>query len=200
MKSVRIVSMFLFLLIMFGISSPLMAEGDIRVHGTFGAGLTNGGDTLGTLVYTTGDSADLKAGGLFHLYGGLILEKPQSPFMMKIALGWHFDQVSAVNGSAEFDRYPLDIIPYFRNGRVRMGAGLTYHLNPKYDDSDFPNGDVFKFKNAAGLALEFGINLGVTDTHWIDLRIVSIDYELKDINTTSKVDGNHFGVYYSGMF
>ena len=180
-------------------SSTSWADNDVRVHGLFGAGLTSGGDTLGTLTYSTGYSADLKAGGLIHLYGGIMLEKPQSPFMMKFALGWHFDQVSARNGSATFDRYPLDIIPYFRTDKIRVGAGLTYHLSPKYDASDFAGG-TYNFKDAAGLALELGINLGVMDRHWIEIRYVSIDYELDNVSTTTKFNGNNIGVYYSGMF
>lgn len=181
-------------------STPLLADEAVRVRGTFGAGLTFGGDTLGTLLYNNGDTSDLKAGGLFHFYGGMILEKPRSPFMMKFAFGWHFDQVSAINSSATFDRYPLDIIPYFRSNNIRMGAGLTYHMSPKADSSDFVNGSVVNFKNAAGLAVELGINLGYSDMHWLDFRFVSIDYKYDDIATTETVNGSHVGVYYSAMF
>lgn len=169
-------------------------------HLTVGGGLTLGGDTLGTVYYSGGDSADIKAGGLFHIYGGLMYHFYGSPIAARLALGYHFDQANARNASATFDRNTLEVIPFYTEAYYRIGLGLIRHMSPKLDISDFGDANV-DFKDATGLLLEYGYNLG---THiWIDLRYVSIKYELEHpeyyVNPDS-ADGSHLGLYISAEF
>ena len=170
-------------------------------HFTMGGGLTFGGDTLGTVYYSSGDSADITAGGLIHIYAGLMYHFYDSPIAGRLALGYHFDQANARNGTATFDRTTLEAVPfYYLLPYSRIGAGLTLHMSPTLDTQDFgqPNVD---FKDATGLVLEYGYHLG--GAMWLDVRYVSIKYELKHPEyyyNTGSADGSHLGLYISAEF
>ena len=87
------------------------------------------------------------------------------------------------------------LLPY-----SRIGAGLTLHMSPTLDTKDFgqPNVD---FKDATGLVLEYGYPLG--GAMWLDVRYVSIKYELKHPEyyyNPESADGSHLGLFVSAEF
>ena len=166
-----------------------------------GAGFTSGGDTLGTLYYTNGDSQKVKAGGFIHIYAGANIPLSESLFS-RLAIGYHFDEATSAQGTATFSRLPLDFIVFANQEQLRYGAGLTLHMSPELDASDFGDPTI-KFDDALGFVLEAGYNF--SSNVWVDFRYVAIDYEVKSVGSTSitspnSTDGNHAGIYVSTSF
>lgn len=168
------------------------------LHFTIGGGITCCGDTLGTVYYSGGDSADIQAGALLHFYGGGIYHFYNSPLALRMALGYHFDQANASNGTVTFDRTTFEVTPLFYfPAYSRLGLGWIRHMNPTLDESDF-TGNIFHFKDANGVLFEYGYN--AFPHGWIDFRYVNIQYKLDEPGITDTVNGSHFGIYMSGEF
>ena len=188
------------LIVTFFIVMPGAAwAGERIVKFDIGAGLTFGGDELAYATFENGNTDKIRAGELLHIYGGLLFNIPNSPFSTRLAIGYHFDSISAENGNIEFTRKPLDIIPFYNlNKNNRIGVGLTYHLDPKLTSDILP--DVM-FDDTMGFLAEYGF--GFADGKvWLALRYVNIDYDPTTIDGVSfqgkSMDGSHFGIYVQG--
>ena len=163
-----------------------------------GLGLTFGGDELAYATFTDGNTEKVKAGELLHIYGGLLFNMPDSPFSTRLAIGYHFDSITADNGKIEFTRMPLELVPYYNfNNNNRIGVGLSYHLDPKLSSDVLPD---VTFDDALGFLVEYGF--GFSNSAWISLRYVNIDYDPATIDGYSingkSMDGSHFGIYLQG--
>jgi len=172
------------------------------VQFVLGAGITTGGDKIldVDLYDEDGDSssADLYAGAFIHIYGGLNFLIPNSDFSVQSTIGWFGDTITAENGSVSFTRIPLEVIPYYNVNNIRIGFGLTYHLNPELDGSDAagPNADL-DFDDALGTVLSIEYKFG--NGFAAGLRHTSIEYELSDFDATS-LDGSNIGLYGTFLF
>lgn len=167
---------------------------------TLGMGLTLGGETLATAEYTDGTTTDIDTGDLIHLYAGMVYDFPDSPYQGSISLGYHFDTADDGDKSVSFERYPLEVLGFIRQDRYRFGAGISYHLSPEFEQSDFGQPDV-KFDDALGVVFEAGFHL--SKILWLDLRYVFIEYDVDKVgsqNASGSIDGDHFGLYLSMDF
>ena len=83
------------------------------VRGVLGMGLTGGGDTLATVVYTDGSTDNIKSGGLLHVFGGAEFRLgPQAT--MQATIGYHVDETNGnSDGSLRFSRYPLELLAHY---------------------------------------------------------------------------------------
>jgi len=162
------------------------------VRGVLGMGVTGGGDTLATVVYTDGSTDSIKAGGLVHLYGGAEFRvAPQ--FTLQANVGYHVDRTSGYsNGSIRFSRYPIELLGHFAVApSVRLGGGARFVNNAKIDTSGVLSGTRVEFDNTVG---------GVIEAEWLVLpslglkaRYVSERYKINGVS----FDGNHGGFYVS---
>lgn len=169
-------------------------------HPFVSMGLTVGGDTIITVDYTNGDSEDVKAGEIVHFGGGVQLQLADSPLMVALSANYHVANASAKNGDAEFTRYPLEAIAYYRGSdKWRFGLGLRYVLSPEAS-SDFSN-EKLQFDNALGAVAEIGY--GLSKRFWISLRAVSESYQPSTYSQNGvsynasglqSVDGSHVGI------
>lgn len=202
-KLKKIAGAFCALAFVAGAASAQDADALAGFHPFVSMGLTVGGDTIVTANYSNGSSEDINAGELFQFGAGVQWKDAGSPFAFAFSLNYHADTANASNGKAEFKRYPLEAIAYYRTSdRVRVGLGLRYVLSPEatYNISG-GNDEKLTYDDAVGALAEVGF--GVTPHFWVSLRAVSEEYKPKTytLNGTSfdasggKVqDGSHFGI------
>jgi hypothetical protein len=180
--------------------AALAAAGNVQAQeargarGILGAGVTSGGDTLVTVVFTDGTSEDIKGGGLFHLYGGV--EIPVGPALsMQATVGYHVDDTgSGSNGSMRFSRYPIEVLVHGHiNPNVRIGGGVRFVNSAKIRGSGVLSGLDVDFDSTVGAVIE-GEYL-VTRSIGLKLRAVSEKYKPRAGGPSA--DGNHVGFYFN---
>src|SRR5512138_1432120 len=162
------------------------------VRGVLGMGITGGGETLATVVYSDGSSDSIKSGGLVHLYGGAEFRvAPQ--FTLQGNIGYHVDRTSGYsNGSIRFSRYPIELLGHFEVApSVRLGGGARFVNNAKIDTSGVLSGTRVDFDNTVGAVFE--AEWLVLPSLGLKARFVSERYKVNGVS----VDANHGGFYVS---
>lgn len=166
-----------------------------------GIGLTFGGTHLRA---GNNNELDLQAGELIHIYAGSLIPLTEK-LHTRISLGFHYHSQqnkallslgSEQAGQTSFTRMPLDLTMFYTAGQLRTGLGVSLHLAPVLDSTDF-GGERIEFDNAAGLLGEAGWN--VDRNFWLSFRYLAISYSAKQ-PTTYKINGDHAGVYLSLVF
>jgi len=176
-------------------------------HVMMNAGITYGGDTIGTVKFTDGSTKNLKAGALLQFGLGGLYQFEDKPLALMLSANYHFDTVNAKNGSASFDRFPIEALAYYTGKeRFRFGGGLRI-VNGAELSSDIGGSDKYTFDTTKGLVAEIGYQL---DSHgWLNFRFVSEKYQAKThvVNgvTSSSTnyaptDGSHMGVNFTYEF
>lgn len=170
-----------------------------RVRLLLQVGLASGGEKIfeGDLYYEDGDSerVDVKAGDGYSLGLGLIMPLSASgKAEIQVAGGWKEKRISAENGDVTFNRIPIDVMVLARFKRMRIGGGITYHLNPKMAGDGFVGEVDVEFDNALGYLLEADY---VFAKRWIlGLRGTLLEYEKESVaingNSTEIVLGVWF--------
>lgn len=90
-----------------------------------GAGLTVGGDAIHKFPMSDGSTKTLSGGGLVHLYGGL--RRQFGLWAVQGSFGYQVDDVVAQNGSARFERFPLEALAQYQvSDVISVGAGLRH--------------------------------------------------------------------------
>jgi hypothetical protein len=162
------------------------------VRAFIGAGLTGGGDSLATVVFTNGTTEDVRAGQLVHLYGGV--EFRLAPlFTVQTSLGYHVDDTSRFsNGSLRFSRVPVELLAHYQiDNRVRLGGGARFVNNAKLEGHGVLSGNRIDFDSTVGAVIE-GEYL-VTPSIGLKLRYVNEKYKTGGVS----VDGSHGGFYFT---
>lgn len=153
------------------------------------AGLTLGGDELAST--TSGGS--LKAGGMIYFAAGAMFHIAPS-FDLQMAYAYHFDELTADNGSAKFKRTALELLPFYvTESGHRFGIGYTKIMSPKYTD---PFIDV-PFKDANGLIIE--IDWPVGRGSYFGVRYVDVSYQ-DQYDFFLPIDGSYLGLMVHGGF
>ena len=111
------------------------------------AGITFGGEDLATrtdgISVTTGGLIYLAAGGVYHF-------RPY--FYLQASFGYHFDSVKAENGSADFSRTFIEVLPFYKtDSGNRFGIGFTQVMSPEFSG---PFGDG-SFDDTSGMIIEY---------------------------------------------
>lgn len=175
----------------FAIVSPSAEAVDFVVQ----MGIHGGGDEIANATFTSGDSQRIKAGELLSVAAGIVLPINDS-FEAQGTIGWKFDSITADNGDIEWDRFPLDLLLFYRaTENVRVGAGISYHVNPKLSGSGAASAINVDFDNALGFATEVGYSFGKEGAFqgvYLGLNFTAIDYKVSP--TQAKVDGNSIGL------
>lgn len=162
------------------------------IYGVFTAGFTDGGDELASVEFRHGGDDDVDAGGQILLGGGIIVEPRDSILQYQFTANYHVDGAVARDGEAEFERFPLEALMFFRQGNHRFGFGLSYHLSPEFDIEVDGVGDAtVNFDDALGVTVEY--NYRLSRMFWLGLRYTDIDYEVEE-DSSIEIDGNHVGL------
>lgn len=164
------------------------------VNGAF----TEGGDDLVKVQFRNADSEKIKAGGLLMLGGGMVYTPAGGAVSLRLTINYHFDTITAKNGDASFERFPLEALLFFNAAPHRLGVGLSHHLSPEAEfDFDDQSRETVKFDDATGVVVEYGYQ--VTPQIWLGLRYTTISYDAQDL-AREEVDGDHVGLTASFTF
>ena len=178
-------------------SAPALAGDGFLVRLAF----ESGGDRLGRVEFEGGDSESIKAGGEVHVEAGLRRGFAGPAWETDLSVGYKSDSANASNGDFAFTRVTLNAMQYYLvNDRVRVGAGLTYHLGPELD-VDVPSGvGRVTRSDEADDALGFmvGVDYVVTNRVELGARATRIDYEFADVGR--KLSGESVGAYLTYRF
>ena len=183
-------------------------ENGARMDWFVGFGLTHGGDELAEVeVDYDGDNhdEDLRAGELITLAAGIVVYFPLPEWSLQTSIGYHTDTVGDYDDDITFERYPLELIPFYNFSKHRIGAGLSYHLSPELDLKEL-GGPKVKFDDALGWLVEYDYSFSGWENGGfvLGVRYLWIDYEVDKVNSFStsgvEVDGNHVGIHINYMF
>ena len=165
------------------------------------AGYDTGGDKLLTVTFTDGSTKSIRANeGLFVGAGASIVNDTKD-IEAELSLSAKFTAVSASNGDVTWTTFPLDALVFYRFPNVRVGGGLTYHINPKISSSGVTlvPSDV-QVDNALGYVLQadyrFGEKIG------LGLRYTGLEYKLHSASTGASATkkSNGVGLVFSVSF
>lgn len=161
------------------------------------AGFDIGGDTLVTAVFTNGETETIKGNEGFYAGGGAAIINDAKDMEFHVTLAYKFALINASNGEIEWTRFPLEALAFYRFPRVRVGGGLTYHINPQLDGSGVASNVDVKFKNALGALVQ--VDWRITEKIALGGRYTFIEYDAK-APATGSGKGNGFGVAFSINF
>jgi len=157
-----------------------------------------GGDTLVTVVFTDGARESIKANELLSLGAGVSIVNQAGDIEAEVSLSYKFALISASNGDVTFSRWPIDALVFYRLPELRLGGGLTYHINPKLSGSGVASGLDASFDDALGLLLQ--ADYRVTPKINLGIRYTSLDYKLHVGGATATARSNGVGVVFSASF
>lgn len=112
-----------------------------------------GGDELGTIIFENDEEQEISSGNGLTFTAGIDYPLPTSNFGVKAGLGYKVSFSKANNADVKKSAIPLDIIPYYQIKRHKIGAGITYHINPTMDWDTL--GPKWEFDNALGYMMEY---------------------------------------------
>lgn len=161
------------------------------------AALSFGGDDLATAEYEHGGGQeDLEAGGGVYLGGGFEFPLAAGDMALRTTVGYQFDSLNASNGEANFDRIPWEVMVMLGPVPYRLGIGLAYHTDVRYEYEDDYGVDIdAEFDDATGLVIAYEIELAPSFS--LALRYTDIEYEEVPENTGVRgkvIDGSNFGI------
>jgi hypothetical protein len=128
----------------------------VKVQPVFTLGESNGGDTLITVLYNTGEKQKFKAGGGSFVSAGAVARMTNRPFDVSLTIGYHLDKDKAYNGEIEFSRVPIELIGYLRalpNFRIGVGVRNSQQIKLSANIDGFEYAD-YKFKSSASPIIE----------------------------------------------
>lgn len=188
----------------------------VLTAGTLGAGAANavdvdavvkggfdfGGDTIVTAPFTNGDTETIKANEGFFIGAGAAISNNARTVSAEITMSWKYTGIAAENGDIEFTRFPVDALLFYNFSKVRIGAGLTYHLNPEVEGSDagtaFVGGGTgsVAYDDSMGTLLQ--VDWRIAERLALGLRYTSLEYDVP--NGGASVDASGLGGVFTLMF
>lgn len=163
-----------------------------KIKLVLGFGVTFGGDTLGSLAFSTGTVEDVKAGQLLLMYGGLQYQATPR-LSVQGTFGYHVDDATASNAQIRFSRFPMEVlVRHHINEQWLVGGGVRLVLGAEASarQDGFGSGTL-SFDNAVGAVIE-GEYRSAPNLGW-KLRYVSEKYKVQGQSSTT-VDGSHVGL------
>ena len=163
-------------------------------------GFDFGGETLATVRYDDGTTRTIKSNDGLFFGGGVSILNEAKDIETEIAMTYKIARITAANGDLEWTRVPLDVLVFYRAPRIRVGGGVTYHMNPEVTGSGVARNVNLQFDNAFGLILQADwlIMDRKTLTMALGLRYTNIEYKLKGSSETPNTSG--LGLTYSVSF
>jgi hypothetical protein len=180
-------------LLLLALSAPV-ASYAMDVRPFFRAGYDFGGDTLVEVAFIDGSTDSVKANEGLYIGGGASIVTDSREWEIELSLGYKFSMINASNGDIEFTRLPLEALVFYRFDRVRVGGGVTYHLNPELDGSGVVSPLNVKFDDALGFVLQ--ADFLVTEKMAIGMRYTNLKYEVEGVAASAKSDGVGFTFSY----
>lgn len=156
-----------------------------------------GGDTMVEVLFTDDSTRSIRANEGLFFGGGASIVSDAKTMEIELTLAYKFQLISASNGDVTWSRWPVEALAFYRLPQVRLGGGLTYHLNPKVSSSGDIGGLNLKFENALGVVLQGDYRLN--DRANLGLRFTSLQYTVKS-GGAGTAKSNGIGVSLSASF
>ncbi|PVZ72462.1 hypothetical protein [Pelagibaculum spongiae] len=168
-------------------------------------GLQKGGQDLVFVV--DADSGDriesIKLGGFYVIEAGARLHSFDLPVEFQLTVGDIFDYVEpTVNdhqtGKARVDRMFVEGLAFWRNGKLRLGGGASYHYKPNYNlelDSGATTDIDFKSTVAAILQADYWL----TEHFNFALKATLVDYKVDKSTTGDAAPDDKMGASSLGV-
>lgn len=192
-------------LALLGMTLTPFAAGAVEVTGIAKLGFDFGGDTMATATYTSGYSVDIRANEGALLAAGVSIANDDRNFSLDATVGWKGASIDASNQSIEFTRYPVDVLAFYSvpmgsdKFRLRIGAGITYVMNPRFSASGSFVNFTDNFENALGFAGQIDAVIKLRNSSLnAGLRLTDVEYQSSHTNTP--VDGSGGGLFVSWLF
>lgn len=157
-------------------------------------GYDTGGDTARTVATTDGDKT-IKANEGFFVGAGFAVRNAAKTLETNVTINWKYTGIHASNGDVNFTRFPVDVLLFYTGQTFKVGAGVTYHLNPKIHGSGAGSGYSADYDDALGGMAEVDYRLGSAA---IGVRYTSINYKVT--GTSSSIKANGVGIVLSSVF
>ncbi len=167
-----------------------------NVSGVLKGGFDFGGETLVTAVFTNGDTDSIKANEGVFFGAGVAVFNDTKTISSELTISWKYTSITAENGDIEFTRFPVDALLFYNFPKVRMGAGVTYHLNPELDGSGVAGGLSVDFDNALGFLAQ--VDWRIAEKVAVGARYTALDYD--EANGGGTVGSNGLGFVLTAMF
>ena len=188
-------------------SAPAAAQQHER-NWLFRVAFESGGDELFEGRLDNGDDVDISAGGLVAVELGLRrqwLASLRPEWESELSVGYKADSVEARNGNLGFRRFTLNALQHYRvSERVRLGAGVTYHLGVEFeaDAADVPGIGEFTREGEGALGALLAADYAFNDRVDLGLRATLIDYDFEadESGGAATVDGDSVGLYLTLRF
>jgi hypothetical protein len=166
-------------------AGPALAEGAQPGHFGFvlGGALEFGGDDVAEVLFTNGDSQDVKAGQGVSVDVGAHYRFADSPVSIRGTIGYKYVTTQAENADINMSRVPLQLIgSYHLENGARVGAGVVRHNSVRFDADGL--GPDIDFDDATGFTVEAGWK-------WFLLSYTGMDYE---DDAGNEYSADNFGV------
>lgn len=179
-------------------ADDLSAKSDNSTRFDWDGGLSFGGDTIGTVQYTNGNSTTLHYGD--SLFADIGFRQPlgSSDWSFKGTLGYGFIGAFAKNGNVTFSYFPVDLLAIYSIGDHHMGVGATYHASPSLDQSSF--GPTINYDGAWGWMVQY-------QYRFIGIRYTKISYTPSNgpiVNQQGQIvnsaDGSNVALFFNWSF
>lgn len=160
-------------------------------------GVTSGGDTLATAIYTDNSTANIKAGSGVQF--GLGAEYRLDPdFAVQGTVNYQVDNASASNGDLRFSRIPVEVLGYYYLAdKWRVGGGVRFVEGAKLIGSGSISFPTVDFKNTTGAVLE--VEYLLTPHFGLKLRGVKESFKLQQ-GSSETISGNQIGLFFDGYY
>jgi hypothetical protein len=173
----------------------------VDIRPTVKIGYEAGGDELVIATFTSGSTENVKAGtGVLGGIGVSLLNEAKS-FEIETTIGVKADFINAKNGDVTWVRYPVDLLAFYRFWKLRVGGGITYHLNPKVTSSGAAAGVNQSYDAALGYVVQADFLFSGAEESkgaYLGVRFTGMDYDLKGGGYTAKA--NSVGVQFGYRF
>lgn len=172
---------------------PLAAsadDGGFFIRPAIEGAIEFGGDTLGTVLFSNGETQDIKAGQGVSVAGGLHLRPyRQSHLDVRALVGYKYVSTRANNADIHVDRVTLELLPAYRfDGLWWAGAGLVKHSSIRLNADGFaPN---VHFNSKVGAELQLG---------WSFLALTYTSLKYQD-DAGRSYDASNIGLRISSAF
>ena len=174
------------------------------LHLVLNGGLTYGGDTIATGVYSNGNTTKIKAGALEQVGVGGLYQFENEPLALMLSINYHLDYAIGSNGDLTFSRFPIEALAYYTGkDRFRIGGGMRFVNSPEYSGLT----DKITFDNTTGIVAEIGYH--IAQQGWLNFRFVSEKYQPKTYTSggssysvagAAPINGSHLGVNFTYEF
>jgi hypothetical protein len=165
------------------------------VQWMIGIGFDFGGDELGSVTYSDGSTASVKANnGIVVNIGTLISNGKDSAFSTQVSVGYKSGGPRLWNRDVNWSAIPIEIVEQYNSRNMRIGAGISYQLNPQLKVNVPTANFTTQYDNAIGLIAQIGW-MPSKEHYSIDMRYTAIKFQVSGAPGTPLIDGNVGGLY-----